>query len=110
MCICVNLFHANRFVHIAIFPEKWRFVCRKFPYFFLIFSLFQKGGGKLGGRNAVLSIVEMGVDGFRRHDARMAEPTLDVFHRHPLITKQAGTAMPEIMETDVPKAIELEEL
>jgi hypothetical protein len=33
----------------------------------------------------------MGVDGFRRHDARMAEPT-------------------EIMERDVPKAIEFEEL
>jgi len=40
----------------------------------------------------------------------MTELTLNVLHRNALIPEQAGAAMPEIVEADVLKTIEFEEL
>ena len=51
-------------------------------------------------RSDVSVLVEMGVKSLGRDDRRMAEPLLDVLHRHPFVPEKARAAVAKVMEPD----------
>ena len=63
-------------------------------------GLLHRGGTQLLGLG-----IQVGVDVGRGGDVAVAQPFLDLLHRHPLFQQQAGTGVAQIVEADLPQAV-----
>ena len=106
----------------ALRPYDWAFLYANLPLLHMIFGkkscLPSDGLGFRQSQDIVHNvcgrkfgfIIQMAVDVRRGADVAVTKPLLNLFHGHVVCQQQRGATVPEIVETDMPQAVLLQQL